>query len=104
MNRDEQALAVTRMLEDLSADGVQVAEADRTMLRAFARRTISAADMLAHVRQFASLDDYDDWRRQQTAVQSERRRSAGAFARVLEEVKHCMRRKNTGGSTRIRPV
>ena len=86
-------MQVARVIDALSSSGIEVAESDLIMLRAFSRQTVSATDMLAHAHQFVSVQDYEDWQKQQAAVSGDGEDSAATFERVLEELEDCLRRK-----------
>ena len=81
------------MIDNLASAGMRVSPADISMLDAYSRGRITGRDMLAHSRQFPTLEAYHSWLQEHRDTPINEATSDVSIEQALREFRECVQRR-----------
>ena len=87
------------IIRNLAAEGLRVEHADMLMLKAYIRRAVTGIDMLNHVLQFTTADEYHDWLLEHQATHADVSRSRVSVKQVLREFENYVKRRHVAAKS-----
>ena len=81
------------MIGALISVGIKVFPADGAMIDAYCRGVVTGRDMLAHFRQFRTLEAYQAWSHGFPSININQAIADVSFEQVLSEFRECLQRR-----------
>jgi len=81
-------------IRNLAVEGLQVDHVDMLMLKAYIRGAVTGIDMLNHVLQFTTADEYYDWLLEHQETHADVSRSRVSVEQVLREFENYVKRRH----------
>ncbi|GAA0429633.1 hypothetical protein GCM10009094_37770 [Massilia aurea] len=93
MHQNSRSQQVSVMIGDLRSGGMKVCPADSAMLDAYCRGVVTGRDMLAHFRQFRTLESYQAWSHDFPSININHPIADVSIEQVLSEFRECLQRR-----------
>lgn len=81
------------MIDNLALAGMKVSPADISMLDAYSRGRVTGRDMLAHSRQFPTLEAYHSWLHEHRDTPINEATADVSIEQALREFRECVQRR-----------